>query len=117
MGWWISTNHYDAMSEMTRFDEDDAIKFIRATLSEEKNSQVTDDEILYIIDCIWDWYEKNGYLEINAGVTDEEEVHVDQLVAYVQKELKRAGESLLVPSDVEDIVKAELQYEESIEEF
>lgn len=104
------------MSELAKFDEDDAVKFIRSTLSAEKNSQISDDEILYVIDCIWDWYEKNGYLAINADVTDEEESDIDKLVAYVKKELKRADEVLLVPEDVEPIVKAELQYEESIED-
>ena len=105
------------MSELTRFDEEEAIKFIRATLTPEKNSEITDDEILYIIDTIWDWYEKNGYLEISADITDEEELNVDALTAYVQKELRRAGELSVTPADVEAIVKAELQYEESIEEF
>ncbi|MDE6006394.1 MAG: hypothetical protein K2G67_02440 [Muribaculaceae bacterium] len=104
------------MSEFAKFDEEQAVKFIRSTLSEEKNAQISDDEILYIIDCIWDWYEKNGYLAINADVTDEEELDVDKLVAYVKKELKRADEIMLVPEDVEPIVKAELQYEESIED-
>ena len=70
-----------------------------------------------MIDTIWDWYERNGYLNINADVTDEEELKLDDLVAYVRKELRRAGEQLMDPSDVEDIVKAELQYEESIEDF
>ncbi len=105
------------MSELTRFDEEEAIKFIRATLTPEKNSEIPDDEILYIIDTIWDWYEKNGYLEISADITDEEELNVDALTAYVQKELRRAGELSVTPDDVEAIVKAELQYEESIEEF
>ena len=72
------------MSELTRFDEEEAIKFIRATLTPEKNSEIPDDEILYIIDTIWDWYEKNGYLEISADITDEEELNVDALTAYVQ---------------------------------
>ena len=105
------------MSELTRFDEEEAIKFIRATLTPEKNSEIPDDEILYIIDTIWDWYEKNGYLEISADITDEEELNVDALTAYVQKELRRAGELSVTPADVEAIVKAELQYEEFIEEF
>lgn len=105
------------MSELTRFDEEEAIKFIRATLTPEKNSEIPDDEILYIIDTIWDWYEKNGYLEISADITDEEELNVDALTAYVQKELRRAGELSVTLADVEAIVKAELQYEESIEEF
>lgn len=105
------------MSELTRFDEDDAIKFIRETLSEEQSARITDDEILYVIDCIWDWYEKNGYLDINADVTDEEEMNVDALTAYVTKELRRARELNVMPDDVGTIVKAELQYEESIEDF
>lgn len=105
------------MSELTRFDEEEAIKFIRATLAPEKNSEIPDDEILYIIDTIWDWYEKNGYLEISADITDEEELNVDALTSYVQKELRKAGELSVTPADVEAIVKAELQYEESIEEF
>lgn len=105
------------MEELKTFDEDECVAFIRATLPAEKNTQISDDEILYIIDTIWDWYEKNGYLNISADVTDEEVTHVDELVRYVKKELSRAGESLLVPADVENIVKAELQYEESIENF
>lgn len=105
------------MSEIIKFDEDDAVKFIRATMTAEKNEEISDDEILYVIDCIWDWYEKNGYLEINSSVEDEEEIKIDELVKYVQKELRRAGETLMVPADVENIIKAELQYEESIEDF
>ena len=105
------------MSELTRFDEDEAIKFIRQALQQDKSDEISDDEILYIIDCIWDWYEKNGYLEINADVTDEEELHVDDLTAYVVKELRRAKELNVSAEDAETIVKAELQYEESIEDF
>lgn len=104
------------MSELLRFDEDDAIKFIRKTLSPEMNSRISDDSILYVIDCIWDWYESNGYLEINADITDEEEINFDELVAYVTKQMRRAGELKIDPSDVPDIVKGELQYEESIED-
>lgn len=102
---------------MRTFDEDEAIKFIRATLPQEKSAQISDDQILYVIDCIWDWYERNGYLAINADVTDEEELDVDKLVAYVQKEMRRADELSVDSADVEAIVKGELQYEESIEEF
>lgn len=102
---------------MKTFDEEEAIKFIRATLPEDKSIQISDNQILYVIDCIWDWYERNGYLAINADVTEEEEIDVDKLVAYVQKEMRRADELAVNTADVEAIVKGELQYEESIEEF
>lgn len=105
------------MGEIKKFDEDECIEFIRGTLSEEKNAEISDDDILYVIDTIWDWYERNGYLEINADVTDEEELHMDELVEYVRKQLRRIGEELMDPADVAAIVKAEIQYEESIEDF
>ena len=105
------------MSELTRFDEEEAIKFIRATLTPEKNSEIPDDEILYIIDTIWDWYEKNGYLKIDAGVTEEEELDIAKLSAFVAKEIRKDGEVVMDPEDINLIVKGELEYEESIEDI
>ena len=99
-----------------KYDEDDAIKFIRATLPEDVNAKYDDDEILFIIDTIWDWYEKNGYLDIDTNVTDEEEMDLDALTAFVKKEVARDGEILMDPVDIEMIVKGEVQYEESIED-
>ena len=104
------------MEEQMKYDEDDAIKFIRATLPEDVNAKYDDDEILFIIDTIWDWYEKNGYLDIDTNVTDEEEMDLDALTAFVKKEVARDGEILMDPVDIEMIVKGEVQYEESIED-
>ncbi|MDE6338873.1 MAG: hypothetical protein K2K97_03680 [Muribaculaceae bacterium] len=100
-----------------KYDEDDAIKFIRETLPQEVSEKYTDDEILYVIDIIWDWYERNGYLKIDAGVTDEEELDVEKLTAFVAKEIKKDGEVLMDPQDIDLIVRGELQYEESIEDI
>lgn len=105
------------MSELMKYDEDDAIKFIRATLPKEVSDKYDDDEILYVIDIIWDWYERNGYLKIDAGVTDEEELDIEKLSAFVAKEIKKDGEIEMDPSDINLIVKGELQYEESIEDI
>ncbi len=105
------------MSELMKYDEDDAIKFIRATLPKEVSDKYDDDEILYVIDIIWDWYERNGYLKIDAGVTEEEELDIEKLSAFVAKEIKKDGEIEMDPSDINLIVKGELQYEESIEDI
>ncbi|MCM1369605.1 MAG: hypothetical protein NC204_04460 [Candidatus Amulumruptor caecigallinarius] len=105
------------MSDELGYDEDQAVKFIRATLPEDKREKVSDDEILYVIDVIWEWYEKNGYLDINADVTDEEEVNESELVEFVIKEMKRAKELNADPETISLIVKGELQYEESIDSF
>lgn len=105
------------MSDEMKYDEDDAVKFIRTTLSPEADKQYTDDEILFIIDTIWDYYEKNGYLSLDAEVTDEEDLNIDGLLDYVKKEIKNDGELIMDPADIEQIVKGELQYEESLEDF
>lgn len=100
-----------------KYDEDDAIKFIRATLPQEVSERYDDDEILYVIDIIWDWYEKNGYLSFDSDVTDDEELDIDKLTAYVRKEIRNDKEIMMDPQDIDLIVKGELEYEESLEDF
>lgn len=98
-----------------KFDEDDAVNFIRETLPESVSEKYSDDEILYVIDTIWDWYEKNGYLSLDTEVTDDGLLDEEQLVAYVRKEIRNDKEIMMDPDDVGLIVKGELQYEESID--
>lgn len=99
------------------FDEEKAIAFIRNYVGDAISSRYTDDEILYISDIIWDYYERNGMLSLNADVTDEEMLDVDKLVAYVKKELRNDDEIEMDDDDIPVIVKAELAYEESLEDF
>ena len=101
--------------DIMKFDEDDAVNFIRETLPESVSDKYSDDEILYVIDTIWDWYEKNGYLSLDTEVTDDGLLDEEQLVAYVRKEIRNDKEIMIDPDDVGLIVKGELQYEESID--
>ena len=101
--------------DIIKFDEDDAVNFIRETLPESVSEKYSDDEILYVIDTIWDWYEKNGYLSLDTEVTDDGLLDEEQLVAYVRKEIRNDKEIMMDPDDVGLIVKGELQYEESID--
>ena len=104
------------MADSYGFDEDRAVKFIRETLPADVNRRYTDDDILYVIDIMYDWYEKNGYLDLSSEVTDEEIDHLPELVAYVKKELANDKEMTMDPDHIELIVKGELQYEESLED-
>lgn len=105
------------MSNSMQYDEDEAVKFIRALLPSDKQDRYTDDEILYVIDIMYDWYEKNGYLSLDSEVTEEEDADISAMTAYVKKEIRRDGEIEMDPDDIEIIVKGELEYEESIEDF
>ena len=103
--------------ELKTYDEDEALKFIRAFIPAEISGKYSDDELLFVIDAIWDYYESKGLLELSADLTDDEELNVSDLTAYVQKALKKDGEIVMDTKDLEFIVKGELAYEESLEVF
>lgn len=100
-----------------KFDEDNAVKFIRQELPADVNERYDNDDILCIIDIIWDYYERKGFLSLNLEETEEEVLDVDDLLKYVKKEVKNDDELIMDNKDVEKIVKAELDYEESLEDF
>lgn len=98
---------------MKEFDETEAVEYINSRLNTKEYSS---DEILNIIDMIWDYYETNGMLEIDYEDEDEDDEQdlEEQLVDYVIKMLARDPEALVETKDVHAIVKAELEYEESL---
>ncbi len=105
--------------EMKTFDEDEAIKFIRNYMPADKSDLYSDDEILNIIDMIWDYYEDNGLLELPSDdeddINDEEAQDLPQIMAYVKKMLAKDKLAVVDVDDVHYIVEAELAYEKSIE--
>ncbi len=104
------------MSEELKYDEDMAIRFIRNNVGEEVSNQYSDDEILYVIDIIWDYYERKGLTKLNPKGTENEILDEADLLNYVRKELSNDGEILMDPDDLEKIINAELDYEESLED-
>lgn len=97
------------------FDEDKALVFIRQYVGEKISNKYSDDDILEIIDLIWDYYENKGFLSLDLDETEEEILDADELIAYVKKELANDEDIIIDPADVGVIVKAELEYEESLE--
>ena len=104
-------------TEQYQYDEDNAVKFIRAELPQDVSAKYDDDDILCIIDIIWDYYERKGLLSLNLDETEDEQLDPDDLVKVVKKEVKNDDELIMDSKDVELIVKAELDYEESLEAF
>lgn len=98
------------------FDEDKALEFIRAAVGPKISEKYSDDEILFIIDTIWDYYENNGFLSLDMDETEEEILDSDDLVNYVKKEVAADDELMMDPAEISAIVKAELEYEESLED-
>ncbi len=100
-----------------QYDENEAIKFIRDYMPENIRDNYTDDEILNVLDMIWDYYEDNGYLEIpsddSAGDVDASPA-ADDLLKSVKKMLAKDKLAVVDSDDVHYIVEGELAYEKSI---
>ena len=95
------------------FDEDKAIQFIRNSVGETISAKYSDDDIIDIIDCVFDYYEINGLLDIDLE-DDDEVIDVDEVVDYAKKMIRRDRFSKIDLDDVEPLVIAELKYEEQV---
>ncbi|MCM1006087.1 MAG: hypothetical protein NC402_07310 [Prevotella sp.] len=104
--------------EIKAYDEDEAVKFIRSFIPEEIKDKYTDDEILFIIDTIWDYYESKGLTTLpGAEEENEEEVDIDDITKYVAKEIKKDGKLIMDTADIKLIIQGELAYEETLDIF
>lgn len=103
--------------EIGVYDEDKAIAFIRKAIPAEISDKYTDDDLLFVIDTIWDYYESKGLTSLDAGLTEDELIDTDDLTAYVLKEIKKDGVLIMDKTDINFIVKAELEYEETLDIF
>ena len=98
------------------FDENKAVDAINNALTAAGRTPYPDDEILNIVDMIWDYYEENGLLELDWD-DDDEEVTADEIIGYVTRMLKKDKGANVSIDDLPIIIKAELEYEESLEDL
>lgn len=100
---------------MDIYDENKAVEFINNTLKEKGLSTYPEDEILNLIDMIWDYYEENGLLEIDDDFeADEDEDISGELCDYITRMLKKDPHAQIKTEDIPVIVEAEIAYEDSV---
>ena len=99
------------------FDEEKAIQQIRSRLGSERSERYSDDDLLDVVDIIWDFYEENGLLEIDYDEDMDEEEVLDDLLVYAKRMILKDKDSNIQISDLEDIVLAEIEYENTLDEF
>lgn len=96
------------------FDEDDAIKYIRGHIDTELSSLYDDDELLNLIDLVYDYYEANGLLDIDLDNDDEDDPDIDELREYIVRMLRKDKGAKLAPEHVMPLLSAYLEYESSL---
>lgn len=100
---------------MDLYDENKAVEIINKSLAEKGRDTYHEDEVLNVIDMIWDYYEENGLLEIDDNFeADEDEDISSELCDYVARMLKKDKHAKIKAEDIPVIVEAELAYEDSV---
>ncbi|EGK01123.1 MAG: hypothetical protein LBT43_17570 [Prevotella sp.] len=100
--------------DLIQYDEDDAVKFIQNYLPQEMKGKYTNDEINYIIDIVYDFYDEKGFMN---DETDEEsvvDIDEDEIVAYVLKYTKKDKVNNFSEDEIAFIIQGELAYCDSI---
>ena len=106
----MSTNNDELL-----YDEDDSVKFIQNYLPQELKGKFSNDDINYIVDFIYDFYESNGMLDDDGD--DEIEIDEEEVVNYVIKNAQKDGVGKFEPEEITFIVQGELEYCDSINMF
>lgn len=95
--------------DLFEYEEDASVAFIRR---KNPSLALTDDEINYIIDLVYDYYESRGLLDENT----EQEVDIvdDELTEYVAAQARKEAIYTLADDDIATVVQGELDYCESL---
>lgn len=96
------------------FDEFRAVAFINDKLVAAGRPAYPEDEVLNVVDMIWDYYEENGMLDPDAADDDTDEDIEQDLIDYVNRMLRKDKGAKVDLADVPLMVKAEVEYEDSV---
>ena len=98
---------------MEIFDEDKAVEFIKSALPADgiPVDKYTSDDILEVIDIIWDYYEDNGFLDLDLAESDSPDADIQVIISHVEKMIKKDKNTKIQVADIPSIVRAELAYE------
>ena len=102
---------------MKTYEENDAVKYILSNLPSDVAEKYSDDDILLVIDIIFEFYENKGYFDLNDIDESDDEFDESELFEFVKKSLKKDKDNPIDLDDVENIVHLELEYEDSIDDF
>ena len=100
--------------EFLPYDDDEAIKFIRNQIPQELKEKFSDDDLNYLIDLIYEFYDEKGYLNDDDTEVD---IDLDELTAYVVKQSKKDKVGVYTEEEISFVVDAEIAYCDSLGVF
>ena len=98
------------------YDEDDAVAFIQNFLPQDLKEKFSSDELNYIIDLIYEFYEDKGFFDDTDDEVDVE-IDEDELIAFVIKQAQKDKVGKFTGEEITFIVQGELAYCDSLDIF
>ncbi|GHT29497.1 hypothetical protein AGMMS49574_06410 [Bacteroidia bacterium] len=100
--------------EKQQYDEEDSVKYIQNFLPQELKERFSNDDILYLLDLVNDFYDTKGDVE----PTDEEyEQYDEEMIQYIIKNAKDDGVGVYTAEEIAFILDGEVEYCDSIAIF
>jgi hypothetical protein len=96
------------------YDDSDSVEFIRNFLPEPVKSKFNDDDINYIVDLIYEFYDSKGFLDGEDDESVEIDFDEDELVAFVMNNALTDGIGKYEAEDVALVIQGEMKYCDSI---
>ena len=94
-------------------DEEDIV-YIQKYISENFHENYENSDISYVVDLIYEFYEKTGMFNENAGSSKEITIDGEEVAGFVMRSLKDDGMNHITKEMTVHIVEAEFAYCESI---
>ncbi|MHB9056976.1 MAG: hypothetical protein ACYC2P_12635 [Paludibacteraceae bacterium] len=97
--------------DLLTYDDDEAVKFIINLVPEEMKGRVNDDNVNYVLDVLYDYYEEKGF--IGEGTAEEASIDEEDMLKYVIKAAKKDSVEL-DEDEIQFILDAEYEYGKSL---
>ncbi len=94
------------------FDDDAAVQFIIKHLPEDIKGKISDDDITYILDVMYDFYEENGF--INEDTATEADIDEEAMFFFIKKTMQKDKVVSLTDEELQAILDGEFEYGKSI---
>ena len=98
------------------YDDDASIAFIQNYLPQDLKGKFSDDDLYYIVDLIYEFYEDKGFMNEDLE-NDEVEIDEDELIEFVVKQAKKNKVGKFTPEEIAFIVQGELAYCDTLNLF
>jgi len=100
------------IDDLPEFDDDAAIAFILNYIPQELKAKATEDDIAYILDVIYDYYDANGLIEENS--TEEASIDEGDMLEFVMKAIRKDKVVTFNEEEVQFLLDGEFHYGKSI---